>query len=172
MKYVWAALLFAIAAPALGATPAPQAGTTTSANVAVTGWRLECDPGKTALACHANNSIVQASNGALVIGFTVAQGADGKTIMTMNVPLGTSLRTPMGVSVAGGGPSQSFQFLTCSQQGCYATGTVNADLLAAMRDAKGDLRVTYDVLDNNLVPHTITASLPLTGFSQVDDRLK
>jgi invasion protein IalB len=172
MRYVWATLLFAIAVPALGATPAPPAaGTTTSANVAITGWRLECDPGKTALACRANNSIVQASNGAQVIGFTVAQNAEGKTVMTMNVPLGTSVRTPIGVSV-GSGPSQAFQFLTCSQQGCYATGTLNADLLAAMRDAKSDLRVTYDVLDNNLVPHTITASLPLAGFSQVDDRLK
>jgi invasion protein IalB len=173
MRYARAVLfLCSFAVPVYAATPAPEAaGTTTSANVAVTGWRLECDPGKTALACHANNSIVQASNGGLVIGFTVAQTADGKTILTMNVPLGTSVRTPMGVSVAGG-PSQSFEFLTCSQQGCYATGTLNADLLAAMRDAKGDLRVTYDVLDNNLVPHTITASLPLTGFSQVDDRLK
>jgi invasion protein IalB len=173
MRYACAVLFFwCFAAPGYAATPAPPpAGTTTAANVAITGWRLECDPGKTALACHANNSIVQSSNGALVIGFTVAQTADGKTIMTMNVPLGTSVRTPMGVSVVGG-PSQSFQFLTCSQQGCYATGTVNADLLAAMRDAKGDLRVTYDMLDGNLVPHTITASLPLAGFSQVDDRLK
>ncbi|HTV93373.1 MAG TPA: invasion associated locus B family protein [Verrucomicrobiae bacterium] len=173
MRYACAVLfLCCFAVPGYAATPAPPVGgTTTSANVAVTGWRLECDPGKTALACHANDSIVQSSNGGLVIRFTVAQTADGKTILTMNVPLGTSVRTPIGVSVAGG-PSQSFQFLTCSQQGCYATGSLNSDLLAAMREAKGDLRVVYDVLDNNLVPHTITASLSLVGFSQVDDRLK
>lgn len=172
MKYLWVPLLFAIAAPALGATPAPQAGTTTtSANVAITGWRLECDPGKTSLACRALDSIVQSSNGGLVIQFTVAQTTDGKSILTMNVPLGTSVRTPIGVSVADG-PTQAFQFLACAQQGCIATGTVNADLLAAMRAAKGDLRVTYDLLDANLNPHTITVSLPLAGFAQVDDRLK
>ncbi len=173
MRLACAALFFwCFAVPGYAATPAPQAaGTTTTANVAVTGWRLECDPGKTALACHADDSIVQSSNGGLVIGFTVAQSADGKTVLTMHVPLGTSVRTPIGVSVAGG-PSQNFQFLTCSQQGCYATGAVNADLLAAMRDAKGNLRVVYDILDNNLAPHTITVSLPLAGFSQVDDRLK
>jgi invasion protein IalB len=173
MKYVWAALLFSIAAPAFGATPAPQAAgtTTTSANVGITGWRLECDPGKTSLACRALDSIVQSSNGGLVIGFTVAQTADGKSVLTMNVPLGTSVRTPIGVSVADG-PSQAFQFLTCSPQGCYATGALNADLLAAMRAAKGDLRVTYDLLDGNLVAHTVNVTLPLAGFAQVDDRLK
>lgn len=173
MRYACAVLfLWCFAVPGYAATPAPQAaGTTTSANVSVTGWRLECDPGKTSLACRALDSIVQSSNGGLVIAFTVYQTADGKSNLTMNVPLGTSVRTPIGVSVTGGA-AQSFQFLTCSQQGCYATGTLNADLLAAMREAKGDLRVVYDILDNNLAPHTITVSLPLSGFAQVDDRLK
>ena len=172
MKYLWAALLFAFAAPAVAATPAPQGGaTTTSANVAVTGWKLECDPGKTTLACRALDQILQSSNGALVIAFTVLPTADGKTVLTMNVPLGTSVRTPIGVSVTGG-PSQTFQYLTCSQQGCFATGTMNADLLAAMRAGKGDMRVTYAVLDSNLAEHEVTASLSLAGFAQVDDRLK
>jgi invasion protein IalB len=174
MKYVWAALLFciAIAAPAMGATPPPQSsGTTTSANVAVTGWKLECDPGKTTLACHMLNQIVSSSNGALVIGFTIVPRSDGQTMLTMQVPLGTSVRTPIGVSVTGG-PSQTYQFLMCSQQGCFAAAPINADLLTAMRAGKGELRVTYALLDTNLVEHDVTASLSLAGFSQVYDRLK
>lgn len=174
MRYVWAPFLFCIciAAPALAATPPPQSGpATTSANVAVTGWKLECDPGKTTLACHMLNQIVSSSNGALIIGFTLVPTSDGQTVLTMQVPLGTSVRTPIGVSVTGG-PSQTYQFLMCSQQGCFATGPINADLLAAMRAGKGEMRVTYAVLDTNLVEHDVTASLNLAGFSQVYDRLK
>ncbi|HTU70352.1 MAG TPA: invasion associated locus B family protein [Candidatus Baltobacteraceae bacterium] len=168
MRSLIAALMIVcFAAPAYAATTP----STSSARVTITGWRLECDPGKAALACRVLDSIVSASNGALVISLNFSAAADGKTVLTMNVPLGAAVRTPVGVSV-NGGPSQNFPFLTCSPQGCYATGTVSADLLAAMRAGKGDLRVTYGMLDANLAEHGITATLSLTGFSQVDDRLK
>lgn len=174
MRYIAALLvLFGIAAPALAATPAPDAppATTQSARVSVSGWRLECDPTNTsALACHVLNSI-QAQNGALIISFTFSPAADGKTTLAMQVPLGAAVRTPVGVSVAGG-PSQNFAFLLCTQQGCYATGALNSDLLTAMKAGKGELRVTYGILDNGLTEHGIAASLPLTGFPEVDERLK
>ncbi len=170
MRYACAVLfLCCIAAPANAATPPPQEATT-PANVAITGWKLECDPGKTALACQVLNSI-QTANGALVIGFSVQPAADGKTSLTIKVPLEASVRTPIGVSVTGGA-SQSFQFLTCSPQGCFATGTISADLLAAMRAAKGDLKVAYVLLDASLTERTITATIPLAGFAQVYDKLK
>ena len=146
-------------------------GTQQQASVAVTGWRLECDPGKTALVCHARDQILQAGNGALVIGFDLTPVPDGKTNLTINVPLGTSVRTPVGVSIGGGSP-QNFAFLTCSQQGCFATGVINAELLAAMRAGKSELKVTYAILDQNLGEHVVTASLSLTGFAEVYDRLK
>ncbi len=169
MRYACAVLLlFCVAAPAYAATPAPQGGGTTS-SVTVTGWRLECDPGKTALACHGLNSL-QAQNGAPIIAFRVASTADGKTALTINTPLGISVRTPVTLSVAGA--TQSFPFLTCSQQGCFATGIINADLLAAMRAGNGALGVSYALLDAGLNERGITASLPLTGFSQVYDKLK
>jgi invasion protein IalB len=176
MKYIAAILAVAAAiAPAYAATPAPQAPaqqTTQSQQVSFTGWRLECDPVKATLACHALDQIVSATNGSQIIGFNLSPTPDGKTILTMTVPLGTSVRTAVGVSVAGG-PSQSFPFLTClAQQGCFATAPINADLLAAMREGKGDLHVTYAVLDNGLNEHQVTASLPLAGFSAVYDRLK
>ena len=176
MKYIATLLmLLGLAAPASAATPAPQAPATTtqSARVGVSGWRLECDPttNSSGLACRVLNSIVQAQNGGLVIGFTFSPNPDGKTTLTMQVPLGASVHTPVDVSVAGG-PSQGFTFLTCSQQGCYATGVVNSDLLTAMKAGKGDLKVTYGMLDNGLAEHGITASLSLTGFPEVFERLK
>ena len=171
MKYACAVLfLYCVAAPAYAATP-PGQGATTSANVAITGWKLECNPTKGALACRALNTIVQAPSGGLVIGFSIFLAPDGKTNMTINVPLGNSVRTPVGVSIAGG-PSQNFPFLACSQQGCFAVGPLNADLLGAMRSAKANLTVTYGVLDANLAEHVVTASLPLTGFGEVYDKLK
>lgn len=171
MKYFLAPLAFLAAmVPAYAAAPAATQQTT-QASVSVTGWRLECDPGKTTLACHALDQIVSNTNGAQVLGFNVTPAPDGKTVFAISVPLGSSLRTPIGVSVVGG-PSQSFTFLACSQQSCVATGVVNADLLAAMRAGKGELRVNYGLLDNGLVEHEVTASLPLTGFGEVYDRLK
>lgn len=174
MRYIAAMLLFVCAvAPVSAATPAPGAAdaTTQSARVAVSGWRLECDPTKTtSLACHVQNSI-EAQNGGLIISLTFSPATDGKTNLAMQVPLGTSVRTPVNVSVTSG-PSQSFPFLFCSQQGCFATGAVNADLLAAMKAGKGELRLSYSILDNGLAEHGVTASLALTGFSEVDERLK
>ena len=174
MRYIAVLLmLLGLNAPVSAATPAPEApqNTTQSARVGVSGWRLECDPtNTTALACHVLNSIVQ-QNGGMVISFTFSPGADGKTLLTMEVPLGVAVRTPIGVSVTGG-PSQNFTFLFCSQQGCYATGAIDNDLLTAMKAGKGELRVNYSILDNNLGEHGITASLALTGFADVYARLK
>jgi len=173
MRYVAVLImLLGFTAPVLAATPAPEApaATTQSARVAVSGWRLECDPTNTSsLACHVLNSI-QAQNGALVISFTFSPAADGKTTLAMQVPLGAAVRTPVEVSVVGG-PSQNFAFLLCTQQGCYATGALNGDLLAAMKAGKGELKVTYGILDNGLAEHGIAASLPLAGFADVDARL-
>ena len=159
--------LLGAAAPVSAATPPPNAQ---AANVAITGWKLECDPVKATLACRAMDQIL-AQNGALVLSFMLADDAAGKTVLTINTPLGISVKTPVGVSVAGSA-TQSFPFLTCSQAGCFATGPVNADLLAAMRGAKSDLKVTYDVLDTGLNERAVTATLSLTGFAAVADRLK
>jgi invasion protein IalB len=173
MRYVAALLLlFGLAAPVSAASPAPQApgSTTQSARVSVSGWRLECDPTNTSgLACHVLNSI-QAENGGLVISFTVSSTGGGQTTLAMQVPLGAALRTPIGVSI-GGGALQNFPFLLCTQQGCYATGAINSDLLAAMKAGKGELKISYGILDNGLTEHGIAASLPLTGFPAVYERL-
>jgi invasion protein IalB len=169
MRYI-AVLLFCFAstAPAFAQTTPPA--TTNQVRVAVSGWHLECDPAKTKLSCHALDQIVQQPSGAPVIQFNFAVTPDGKTLLTMQVPLGDAIGAPIDVTI--GSTSQKFPFLFCSQQGCYATGTVQPDLLAAMRTSSSDMKVTYSVLDNNLAEHAVTASLSLTGFAQVDDSLK
>jgi len=168
-----AALLFAscCAAAAQAATTAPQApASSTSARVVITGWKLECDPVRGTLECRAIDQIL-GQNGSLVIGFTLTQGTGGKVELTMDAPLGVSVRTPVAVSMPGG-PSQNFTFLACSQQGCFATGVLDDGLLAAMRAGKSDLHVTYGLLDTNLAEHEVTATIPLTGFAEVSNRLK
>lgn len=174
MRNAFALLLVLLCAGPAYASTTPASAPAASAqqaSVGITGWRLECNPTKGALACRALDDILQAPSGALVIAFAVSETADGKAVLTMTAPLGISVHTPINVSVAGNG-SQDFPFLTCSQQGCFATGKINADLLSAMHGSNGDLKVTYGVLDANLAEHTVTASLSLNGFPAVYDRLK
>lgn len=162
---------FALTVPAYAATPAPDAGQTTQASVSITGWRLECNPEKTTVTCHVIDQIVSNGTGTQVIGFNVFPAGDGKANLTISVPLGAQLRAPVRVAIAGG-PTQDFAYLTCSQQGCFATAMIAADLLAAMRAGKGDMRVTYGMLDNALGEHKVAATLSLAGFGAVYDRLK
>jgi len=148
-------------------TEVPQAAVPEQGSTS--GWKLECDPVKGTLSCHAMDQVL--TNSGLIIGFTVTGQGNGKIGLTMNVPLGVSVRTPVTVA-AGTGPSQSFSYLACTQQGCFATGTMNADLLGAMRAGKADLRVSYVILDGNLAEHTVNATLSLAGFADVSDKLK
>jgi invasion protein IalB len=165
------ALASLTAVPAGAAAPAAPQQTSTSAQVAVTGWRLECDTTTSTLACRVDDRVVQASNGSLIVSLIVDQTPDGKTNLTMQTPLGVSVSTPIAVSPPSGS-SQNFAFLTCSQHGCFATSPISASLLAAMESGQGEVKVTYTILDQSLAGHAITVSLPLTGFSQAFAKLK
>lgn len=170
MKLLSAVALFAMSSGvASAATPAAPAAATSTTQAKTSGWKLECDPIKGALTCHAVDQV--ATNGGLIVAFTLAAQNDGKVVLTMNVPLGVSVRTPISLAV-GNGPSQSFTYLACTQQGCFATGTMNADLLGAMKAGKGDLRVSYGYLDAGLGEHSVNATLSLNGFAEVTDKLK
>lgn len=164
--YLLAGLLVLAAQPAI----AQQAPTTSQARINITGWRLECDA-QTKLACHLSNQITQLPTGGLIISMTMVPVASGKTQLTMQVPLGAAVGTPIVVNL-GTGMTQNFSYLTCSQQGCFATGTVQDNVLAAMRAGKGEMKVTYTILDQSLAPHDINANIALTGFSEVYDKLK
>jgi invasion protein IalB len=165
---LFACLLVLCGQPAIAQTSGqsqPQA------RVNITGWRLECDPTRTKLSCKLLNEISQAPNAALIINFTLLPTPAGKTQMTMEVPVGAALASPISVNI-GTGVTQTFPYLTCSQQGCYATAPLQDNVLAAMRAGKVEMKVTYTLLDQNLAAHDVNASVALTGFSDVYDKLK
>ncbi len=164
---ILACLLLLAAQPAL----AQQTGPTSSqARINITGWRLECDA-QTKLACHLSNQITQLPTGGLIISMTMVPVANGKTQLTMQVPLGAAVGTPIIVSL-GNGVTQNYSYLTCAQQGCFASATVQDAVLAAMRAGKSEMKVTYTLLDQTLAPHDVNASIAMTGFSEVYDKLK
>ncbi|HEY1727246.1 MAG TPA: invasion associated locus B family protein [Candidatus Baltobacteraceae bacterium] len=161
-----ACLLLLVAQPAI----AQQAAPASQARINITGWRLECDA-QTKLACHLSNQITQLPTGGLIISMTMVPVANGKIQLTMQVPLGAAVGTPISVNL-GNGVTQNYPYLTCSQQGCFATATVQDAVLTAMRAGKVEMKVTYTILDQTLTPHDINASIALTGFPEVYDKLK
>ncbi len=165
---VIATLLFIMqASESQAATPPPA----TSTQVAITGWRLECDSSSSALACRVLDQITQASNGAMLVSINVNQTSDGKTNLTLQAPLGAAVSMPIVVAIPNGA-SQSVPFLTCSQGGCFATAPMNAALLSAMQAGQGNLQVNYTLLDNSLTGHEISVTIPLGGFAQAFAKLK
>ena len=161
-----AVFLFAIAPDAAGAQ-----ATQSSPRVAISGWHLECNPTSAKLACRILDQISQVPGGGLVLGITLNANAKGTTDMTLQAPLGVAVGTPVEISITAGA-TQTFPYVTCSQQGCFAAAAVNQPLLDAMRAGKAELKATYTLLDNNFNPHAVTVSLPLAGFSDVYDKLK
>lgn len=159
-------LVFFVPAAAHAATPAPSA----NQQVTISGWRLECDPGKTKLSCRVLNQITQSPSGALILGFMLNTTPEGKPRVTLQVPLEAAVAAPVIVSAGGG--SQSFPYLTCSQQGCFATAVVENSLLAAMRNERAQLQIVYSLFDASLGSHNVTVTLPLNGFSELADKLK
>lgn len=156
----------------LAAVQAPGRTQTTSstARVSISGWHLECNPSGAKLACRILNQISQSPSGGLLLGFTLNEGANGAVNLTLEVPLGAAVNSPVTISMPAG-VTQNFPFVTCSQQGCYAAAAVDAALLSAMRAGKAEIKATYTLLDGNLAPHGVTVSLPLTGFAEVYEKL-
>lgn len=151
-------------------TPGGTQTTSSTARVSISGWHLECNPNGSKLACRILNQISQSPGGGLLLGFTLNTGAKGVVNLTLEVPLGAAVNSPVTISMPAG-VTENFPFVTCSQQGCYAAAAVDAPLLSAMRAGKADMKATYTLLDGNLNPHAVTVSLPLTGFSEVYDKL-
>ena len=151
--------------------PGESQSTSSTARVAISGWHLECNPGTGAkLACRILNQITQSPGGGLLLGFTLNQGMKGAVNLTLEVPLGAAVNSPVTISMPAG-VTENFPFVTCSQQGCFAAAAVDAPLLAAMRGGKAEMRATYTLLDGSLNPHAVTVSLPLTGFDEVYAKL-
>ena len=169
MRSIFSLLLALSCIAVADAAASAPTQTQATANVSVTGWRLECDPVKATLACRALDQIVS-GNGSLVIGFAVNEGVSGKATLTMQVPLGAAVSKPIAVTF--GDKSQSFDYVTCSQQGCFAIAPIEPAILDTMRKGSGTMTVSYTMLDQNLAGHAVTATISVAGFDQVYKKLQ
>jgi invasion protein IalB len=167
MRSLTALAFFLLAASGVAAGQTTQS----SARVTISGWHLECNPTGAKVACRILNQISQAPSGGLVLGFSLNPNAKGTTDMTLQVPLGVAVATPVEISTSAV-VTQNFPIITCSPQGCFAAAPVSDTLIAAMRAGKSEMKATYTLLDANFAPHAVTVSLPLAGFSEVYDKLK
>jgi invasion protein IalB len=179
MKIAVAALVFCIAAaspalaqtaasaPAQAAAPAPA-----TAQLAITGWRVECDSQGTALNCRVTDQATQTGTGALIGALSVALAPDTKKpVLTLQLPLGLAVTDP--VTLTADGASQGYALVTCDRQGCFARAPIDAALLVKMRGDKQQLRVTYNVVNPaNLTKQTLTLALGLDGFDAALNKIK
>jgi invasion protein IalB len=171
MKIVAAVLAFlaAAAGPALAQT----AATTTPAGpqLAITGWRVECNSQGTALNCSVSDQATQSGTGALIGALGVALATDTKKpVLTLQLPLGLAVSDP--VTVTAGGAMQAYTLITCDRQGCYARAPISDALLAQMRAGKQQMQVHYNIINAALTKQTLTLALGLDGFDAALTKIK
>jgi invasion protein IalB len=170
MKIVAAALVFfAFAAgPALAQTSGTAPAST---QLAITGWRVECDSQGTALNCRVTDQVAQSGTGALIGALGVALATDTKKpVLTLQLPLGLAVSDP--VTLTTDGASQAFSLITCDRQGCFARAPIDDALLAKMRLAKQQLQVHYNIINATLAKQTVTLALGLDGFDAALTKIK
>jgi len=170
MKTAVAALVFciALANPVLAQT-APAAAT--APQLAITGWRVECDSQGTALNCRVTDQVTQTGTGGLIGAFSVALAPDTKKpVLTLQLPLGLAVSDP--VTLSADGASQSYSLITCDRQGCFARAPIDDALLVKMRGDKQQLHVSYNIINAKLAKQTVTLALGLDGFDAALTKIK
>jgi invasion protein IalB len=177
MKIAIAALVFCIAAagPALAQTAVPASAPAPAAaaapQIAITGWRVECDSQGTALNCRVTDQVTQSGTGALIGALAVALAPDTKKpVLTLQLPLGLAVTDP--VTLSSDGASQPYTLITCDRSGCFARAPIDAALLVKMRGDKQQLRVTYNIVNATLAKQTVTLALGLDGFDAALNKIK
>ena len=170
MRIIAAALFLCAAAisPALAQTVAPAAGTP---QIAITGWRVECDSQGTALNCRVTDQVTQSGTGGLIGALGVALATDTKKpVMTLQLPLGLAVSDP--VTLSSDGASQAFSLITCDRSGCFARAPIDDALLAKMRSDKQQLRINYNIVNATLAKQTVTLNIGLDGFDAALTKIK
>jgi invasion protein IalB len=170
MKIIAAALVLCAAAmsPALAQTAAPAAGTP---QIAITGWRVECDSQGTALNCRVTDQVTHSGTGGLIGGLNVALAPDTKKpVLTLQLPLGLAVSDP--VTLSSDGASQAYNLITCDRQGCYARAPIDDALLVKMRSDKQQLRINYNIINAALAKQTVTLNIGLDGFDAALTKIK
>jgi invasion protein IalB len=147
-----------VPAPAAAAEPAPAPG-----------WAARCTSASrdAPLECAMEQTAVLSKTGQLVVLVNIRVPADTHApVMLVQLPLGLNL--PGGAKLQiDDGKNVDLQIQTCENRGCYASGTIAPDVLAAMKAGK-QIKVSFQTMNKE----TITIPLPLTDFAPAYDKIK
>lgn len=147
-------------APAAAAEPAPAAAP---------GWAARCSSASrdAPLECAMEQTAVLSKTGQLVVLVNIRVPADTHApVMLVQLPLGLNL--PGGAKFQiDDGKNVDLQIQTCENRGCYASGTIAPDVLAAMKAGK-QMKVSFQTMNKE----TITIPMPLTDFAPAYDKIK
>jgi invasion protein IalB len=160
-------LVAALTQAATAQTPPPAQ----TSQIAISGWRVECDSQGTALNCRVTNRATQGGTGFVIAALGVAIANDTKkTVLTLQLPLGLAVTDP--VTLTADSVSQPYSIITCDRAGCFARAPIGDALLDKMRDGKQSLRIAYNVVGPTLLKQTVTLTLPLDGFAVALNKIK
>ena len=146
-------------------TPAPPAAAAEPAP----GWAARCTSASrdAPLECAMEQTAVLSKTGQLVVLVNIRVPADTHApVMLVQLPLGLNL--PVGAKFQiDDGKTVDLQIQTCENRGCYASGTIAPDVLAALKAGK-QMKVSFQTMNKE----TITIPMPLTDFAPAYDKIK
>jgi invasion protein IalB len=149
--------------------PAPPAAAAEPAPAAAPGWAARCTSASrdAPLECAMEQTAVLSKTGQLVVLVNIRVPADTRApVMLVQLPLGLNL--PGGAKFEiDDGKTVDLQIQTCENRGCYASGTIAPDVLAALKAGK-QMKVSFQTMNKE----TITIPMPLTDFAPAYDEIK
>jgi invasion protein IalB len=151
-------------APAAPQGEAAPAGTPPPAS-----WAVRCaSAGRDApLECAMEQTAVLSKTGQLVVVINIRVAGDTRApIALVQLPLGLNLAAGTKLQVDDG-KIADLPIQTCEARGCYATGPVAPELLAALRSGK-QLKLSFQ----SLAKETLTIPVPLADFAAAYDKIK
>jgi invasion protein IalB len=148
-------------------TPAPPAAAAEPASPP--GWAARCTSASrdASLECAMEQTAVLSKTGQLVVLVNIRVPADTHApVMLVQLPLGLNL--PVGAKFQiDDGKTVDLQIQTCENRGCYASGTIAPDVLAALKAGK-QMKVSFQTMNKE----TITIPMPLTDFAPAYEKIK
>jgi invasion protein IalB len=133
------------------------------------GWAARCTSASrdAPLECAMEQTAVLSKTGQLVVLVNIRVPADTHApVMLVQLPLGLNL--PVGAKFQiDDGKTVDLQIQTCENRGCYASGTIAPDVLAALKAGK-QMKVSFQTMNKE----TITIPMPLTDFAPAYEKIK
>lgn len=92
--------------------------------------------------------------------------AEAAASLHVTVPLGIYLGAGIGFNIDGAG-GQQLDLQTCDRSGCYASGAVSPEVLAAMQNGQ-----KLNILFQSMSKQAVTLEMSLVGFTATYQKLK